>query len=926
MKKKIISLLIAAATLFTAIELEVVADNENLLINGSFEDGFEDEGLEDKIGWYSSSTDYMCITDETSAYDGEKCIEIKYGANTSNTRLRSYPITVETNTDYILEYYTRSDSEWKALVQVLNTSSSKLGQKQTIASTNGLEWKKVQLQFNSGENEAVVVLIMGNTTATGMSETSTYFDAFCLRKELKDEIGVINNGGFEYDDELWTGIQNKFSITTEDKYDGEKSLKVTSESANFSNVRRILTLKENTKYILSYYAKQVSDSNFTMVTLYPGTEATSTLKLKELRTSSAHIEWTGFSYSFNTGENTEFLLEIKDGGATAYFDKFMITEIPEETPVVDAGFENGGEGWSFGNRWIISDEAAYSGMYSAKLPVGNSDQSYLSQTVNVSMNTDYTVSYYAKASGNWSGVFKLLGNTADVLIGETNMSSHGVGISSPDRWHYCESTFNSGENDTITISFMDNGGSVYIDDVKINRALDEGALETVISGTPANFDDKDEIRVAYLGGSITAGAGASSNDTRWTNQISQYLREKTGKNVTQIDAGVGGTGSDYGVYRLNENVISQNPDIVFIEFAVNDGSRIKADIQKNMESIIRSILSYNEKCSIVLVFTTNENMLANEVPGSIRYHQEVANYYGIPTINIHKYVYEGIKDGTFEKFTGELTDSSDSTHPNDNGYKVYANYIKSVIDSDFGKYICYNELKPESMTYIPYVNPHLESVNTAILGEGWTNNNGVLECSTSGASFEYTFAGRSFGYTNSVLSPTGGISITIDGVSYGTINFQGAPYQIIAETLSDTIHKAVITAINDNPISIKRFFADNDIEDEKIVIKAQGLKKDGKVIDNFEAEDEVTAYCGVINNTSDENTVIVAAAVYDEADRLINVRLSNEEKLTSGQAKLIETSSVTMPQNVNNYKVKVMVLKSILSLKPYVDAKVIESK
>ena len=84
------------------------------------------------------------------------------------------------------------------------------------------------------------------------------------------------------------------------------------------------------------------------------------------------------------------------------------------------------------------------------------------------------------------------------------------------------------------------------------------------------------VRVAYLGGSITAAPG-------WRVQSRQWLQEKyPAATVEEIHAAIGGTGSDLGVFRLQADVLRHNPDLLFVEFAVNDGGAPPARIQKTM--------------------------------------------------------------------------------------------------------------------------------------------------------------------------------------------------------------------------------------------------------------------------------------------------------------------------------------------------------
>src|SRR5260221_612405 len=73
------------------------------------------------------------------------------------------------------------------------------------------------------------------------------------------------------------------------------------------------------------------------------------------------------------------------------------------------------------------------------------------------------------------------------------------------------------------------------------------------------------VTVAYFGGSITAANG-------WRPKTFAWLHERYPKVAfTEVNAAIGGTGSDLGAFRLGHDVLSHKPDLVFVEFAVNDG-------------------------------------------------------------------------------------------------------------------------------------------------------------------------------------------------------------------------------------------------------------------------------------------------------------------------------------------------------------------
>src|SRR5438128_9003460 len=79
------------------------------------------------------------------------------------------------------------------------------------------------------------------------------------------------------------------------------------------------------------------------------------------------------------------------------------------------------------------------------------------------------------------------------------------------------------------------------------------------------------VTVAYLGGSITSGAGASDlAKTSYRALVTQWLRNRyPPARINEINAAVGGTGSIYGSLRVRRDVIAYKPDLVFIEFAIN---------------------------------------------------------------------------------------------------------------------------------------------------------------------------------------------------------------------------------------------------------------------------------------------------------------------------------------------------------------------
>ncbi|MGP8237189.1 MAG: SGNH/GDSL hydrolase family protein, partial [Limisphaerales bacterium] len=97
----------------------------------------------------------------------------------------------------------------------------------------------------------------------------------------------------------------------------------------------------------------------------------------------------------------------------------------------------------------------------------------------------------------------------------------------------------------------------------------------------AKLNAGGEVKIAYLGGSITAQEGWRPLTLRWFQEHFPSAR------ISQINAAIGGTGSDLGVFRLKHDVLDQNPDLLFVEFAVNDGGAPTPQIERCMEGIVR---------------------------------------------------------------------------------------------------------------------------------------------------------------------------------------------------------------------------------------------------------------------------------------------------------------------------------------------------
>ena len=213
------------------------------------------------------------------------------------------------------------------------------------------------------------------------------------------------------------------------------------------------------------------------------------------------------------------------------------------------------------------------------------------------------------------------------------------------------------------------------------------AVEHTARGGLPNFFAKLEagkdVKIGYLGGSITAQPGWRPKTLAWFRE--QYPQA----NASEINAAIGGTGSNLGVFRLQHDVLRHKPDLLFVEFAVNDGGARPDRIHRSMEGIVRQTWRHDPTTDICYVYTLTHGMLKNlqsgKYPRAASAMEALADHYGIPSIHMGlevarlekagKVVFKAPKPKTDEEkaaLAGKILFSGDGVHPyTDSGHQLY---------------------------------------------------------------------------------------------------------------------------------------------------------------------------------------------------------------------------------------------------------------
>ena len=355
--------------------------------------------------------------------------------------------------------------------------------------------------------------------------------------------------------------------------------------------------------------------------------------------------------------------------------------------------------------------------------------------------------------------------------------------------------------------------------------------ETVEKVKTHNFENtyyqlkkNNKLNIGYLGGSITYGVGATDNkDHPWASLVTEWFKAKfPNATITGNNVGIGGTGTVFGQYRIIEDfkLVSETekPDLIFLEFAINDAydGTDEAAAKKNMNTILTSIYSYAPKADVVILFTTDNGK--SEEGGSEhtegkniqKAHQEIADAYGIPTIDIGGMLLDDMSalpeaNGKYINVWSKYF--PDNVHPNDMGHLKYASYITHYLDCIFSaKTKVADELTaayiPNNAAELfgtPLENPHTVNLKGQTAPSGFSiNNKGVISTKTSGSSFKIEFEGTSLSLWATAKKTGGVVSIAIDDgepVKIGLLRdiSEYATIRLVKDGLDDGKHTAVIT-------------------------------------------------------------------------------------------------------------------------------------
>jgi acyl-CoA thioesterase-1 len=194
------------------------------------------------------------------------------------------------------------------------------------------------------------------------------------------------------------------------------------------------------------------------------------------------------------------------------------------------------------------------------------------------------------------------------------------------------------------------------------------SIQKLTSGEP--------IRIIALGDSLTQGWMVRKG---YLDFLAEMLEKKYPNcEVTIINRGIPGDTADGGLFRLREDVLDSDPDLVFIQFALNDAFMgVDPDRFKNTIKSIVEQIRVDTDAEILLITSVPVMHESSDAMVEKFYSRlaDISEEENVAITPVHRYWKKKISEGV--DFRGLV--QGDMVHPNVEGYRLMAEAIMESI-------------------------------------------------------------------------------------------------------------------------------------------------------------------------------------------------------------------------------------------------------
>ncbi len=377
------------------------------------------------------------------------------------------------------------------------------------------------------------------------------------------------------------------------------------------------------------------------------------------------------------------------------------------------------------------------------------------------------------------------GDTEQPVVDATTTTTQAVGTTTDTS--NAQTTLGSEVNSTVSTTKTTTTATT-------TAASDDTANDTQyakfrkgLNNTYAKLTKEKELTIAYVGGSITAGASATSAKTESYRALTTawFKKQFPDATITEINMGIGMAGSKLPAYYVKTELVPQKPDLIFLECAINDyierNSTPIDQVKAQYETIIRQLRTADPTCEFVALYTTNAAVSAtDEFFEQAAVQDAVAAHYGIPSIDIGNYLRDKTGMTTAANSTAFTnlwnTYFADSAHANVAGHAKYGEILIESLEKAF------TAVKEAGVTAItkktmPTAQNSGLMMNTAYIdadeipaATGWTlTGSGRFKNLVANAEFTYTFTGTGISLFLQAASGTS-FQYAVDGGTMQTVS------------------------------------------------------------------------------------------------------------------------------------------------------------
>lgn len=321
----------------------------------------------------------------------------------------------------------------------------------------------------------------------------------------------------------------------------------------------------------------------------------------------------------------------------------------------------------------------------------------------------------------------------------------------------------------------------YVTDELMERADMWGSCDdTALAAVMKKAANGEQVTIACIGGSITQGTisnGSSDNEVGFKKCYADIFFEWWEQTFPQADfnfinAGIGATGSYIGVHRVQEDVLDYEPDLVLVEFSVNDSSSNTSKV--TYDNLVRRILQAENHPAVMLLFMGQTNgSNAQDV------HVLVGFNYKLPMVSYANVISDMMTNNIFT----DKQLSGDVTHPSALGHAITGEILWRYLNSVYVQMDSFGDPEPfnaSAVTYEVYQDAEIldnqtivpddlgtftESSQFYVFPNDWT-------CEEGDGNLTFTLTCRNLGllYYCTTDGLSGQFEVYVDGERVATLN------------------------------------------------------------------------------------------------------------------------------------------------------------